>query len=105
VTGTDEFEESDDIPTGRKARVPSDSLTAKLAEAAKHGKAFSRTAPAHVIDELRKDLGSAAVRAEYDVTTATAHLDNGHHKLTFTAKRKATTPLAAPAPAGKDAKK
>lgn len=85
----DEFEETTEVPAGRKARTLSESLAAKLDEAAKRGVAFSRTGSPDVIDELRKDLGSAAVKAKYVVTTATAQLENGMHKLTFSAKHKA----------------
>jgi hypothetical protein len=91
------FEETDEIPAGRKARSISPELWDALAKSAANGKAYSRTASETAIDELRKDLGSAAVRAKYDVTTRTQTLENGMHKLTFTARSK--TPAPAPAPA------
>lgn len=86
------FEETEDIPAGRKARVISADLWTALAKSAANGKAFARTASETAIDELRKDLGSAAVRARYEVTTGTAALENGLHKLTFAARAK--TPAA-----------
>jgi hypothetical protein len=86
---TDEvFEESAEIPTGRKARTISETLRHTLKDAAKRGVAFSRVGSEDEIDELRKDLNSAAVRAEFEVTIGTAHLEDGSHKLTFGAKRK-----------------
>lgn len=83
------FEETDDVPAGRKARVIGQDLWNALAESAKRGKAFARTADETTIDDLRKDLASAAVKARYEVTTGTAVLENGLHKLTFAAKAKA----------------
>jgi len=91
------YEESGEIPAGRKARIISPTLWAKLEEASKRQVAFSRVAAEEVIDDLRKDLTSAAVKAKYEVTTSTAHLDDGRHKLTFSARAK-----QAPKPAKED---
>jgi hypothetical protein len=90
------FEETDDIPSGRKARTISQDLWTALGKSAANGKAFARTAAESVIDDLRKDLASAAVRAKYEVTTGTTALENGLHKLTFTARSKTTATAAAP---------
>lgn len=85
------FEETATVPVGRKARTVSKELWAALEDSAKRGVAFARTADPDVIDLLRKDLASAAVKAKFDVTTSTAHLENGSHKLTFAAKAKPVT--------------
>ncbi len=101
------YEETDIVPAGRKSRVIKPALWQTLADSAKRQKGFARTAAADVIDELRKDLASAAVRAKYDVTTATAVLENGLHKLTFAATEKPeTTPddKVTPLPERKPAK-
>ena len=82
------FEETTEVPAGRKVRVIPAELWNALADSAKRSVAFARTAEADVIDDLRKDLSSAAVKARYDVTTGTAQLENGMHKLTFAAKSK-----------------
>lgn len=86
------FEETSDIPAGRKAREVSKVVWNALAESAKRNIAFKRTAEADVITELRKDLTSAAVRAKYDVTTGTTQLEDGKHRLTFAAKVKTGSP-------------
>jgi hypothetical protein len=91
------FEETDDTPAGRKSRTVSPDLMNVLAESAKRGKAFARTADPATIDELRKDLSSAAVRAKYDVTTGTALLESGLVRFTFIAKSKVKAPAPAPA--------
>lgn len=88
MTDHDVYEETTELPPGRKPREIGKTLRAKLEESHKRGVGFSRTAEKQAIDDLRKDLTSAAVKAEYIITTATAQLDNGLHKLTFTAKRK-----------------
>lgn len=93
------FEETETVPAGRKARVIGNELWNALADSAKRGVAFSRTASGEAIDELRKDLSSAAVRARYDVTTGTAQLEGGMHKLTFAAKGKTSPEVTATTPA------
>ena len=90
------FEETDAIPAGRKARVIGQDLWNALADSAKRTVAFARTAAPDVIDELRKDLASAAVKARYDVTTGTAELENGMHKLTFAARAKSAARTETP---------
>jgi hypothetical protein len=85
------FEETAEVPTGRKTRVISPARWARLEESAKRGIAFAREAAPEVIAELRKDLMSAAVKAKYDVTTSTAVLENGLHRLTFGAVAKHST--------------
>lgn len=100
------FEETDVVPAGRKARVIGNDLWNALADSAKRGVAFSRTAGAEVIDDLRKDLSSAAVRLKYDVTTGSTQLENGEHKLTFSAKAKTPAPVVtetAPNPVAQEA--
>lgn len=98
------FEETDAVPAGRKARTIDPILWSALADSAKRGVAFSRTAAENVIDELRKDLSSAAVRAKYDVTTGTAQLEGGLHKLTFAARAKTSPEVTETTPAPKVAK-
>lgn len=88
----DMFEETTEVPSGRKARVPSKALLEKLAESAKRGVAFHKTDAPEAIDDLRKDLASAAVRAAYEVVTGTAQLEDGKHRLTFAAKHKPKPP-------------
>src|SRR5215469_16802424 len=83
----DEFTETADIPAGRKSREISKKLWDVLEDSAKRGVAFSRVAGQEVIEELRKDL-----------TTASAKLENGQHKLTFAATHAEQAPPA-PAPA------
>ena len=103
------FEETEDVPSGRKARVISQDLWDALAKSAANGKAFARTAGEAAIEELRKDLSAASVRAKYEVTTGTAALENGLRKLTFRATAKTPapapdvpeTPAPAPGPRGK----
>lgn len=83
------FEESTEIPTGRKARSIAQHLWNHLEDSAKRGVAKVSPAMSHEeVAKLRKDLTSAAVQAKYDVTTETQKLDNGLAKLKFAAKRK-----------------
>lgn len=95
------FEETATVPAGRKARAIGQELWNALADSAKRGVAFSRTASAEAIDELRKDLSSAAVRARYEVTTGTAQLEGGMHKLTFAARGKTSPEVTEVTPAPK----
>jgi len=84
------FTETAELPRGRKARqVPQDVLNV-LEDSAKRGVGFAKTAAPNVIDELRRDLGSAAVRAKYEVTVSTEKLSDKSHKLTFSARAKDT---------------
>lgn len=95
------FEESDDLPTGRKARSVPQYLWRGLEESAERVKA--KVTPAMHPDnlrEVRKHLTSAAVQAKFDVTTETiktmdhingltrAEFDKGLQKLKFAAARK-----------------
>lgn len=94
------FEETPEVPTGRIARKVSDELWALLAGSAERSTAWVKTAPAAEIDELKKDLGTAAVRAKYKVTINTEKGDNGTVKLKFSAVDKpAETPAETPADA------
>jgi len=92
---SDDFEETTDVPVGRKSRVITDVLWNKLEDSAKRKVGFSRIGTAEVIEELRKDLSSGAVRNKYEITTASAKLEDGRHKLTFAAQ---FVPAPAPAP-------
>lgn len=94
----DGFTETKDVPRGRKSRSVPDVVWSKLEDSAARGVAFSKTAKPDVIDELRKDLGTAAVRAKYDVTMNTEKLNERSHKLTFAAKAKAEPPAPEPEP-------
>lgn len=82
------YEETADLPAGRKTRQIPASLWAKLEESAKRRVGFARTSDPDTIDQLRRDLASKTVKAKYDVSTQTAKLDNGLHKLTFSATAK-----------------
>jgi hypothetical protein len=82
------FKETTVIPRGRKARRVSAELWEALEDSAARGVAFSRTDTPEAIDQLRRDLTSAAVRARYDVTTETTHIDDGTEKLAFAAQYK-----------------
>lgn len=84
----DGFEETKEIPRGRKAREVPDLVWDKLKESAERGVAFTKSGPPTTIDELRRDLGAAAVRAKYEVTMGTEKVNATRHKLTFAAKRK-----------------
>jgi hypothetical protein len=61
----------------------------KLADSAARSVAFVKTGKPDDIDELRKDLGTAAVRAKYEVTVNTEKVNGNTHKLTFAATAKA----------------
>lgn len=84
------FDDTDDKPSGRKARVVGDQVLAALADSAKRDVAKSVTASPDVIESLRKDLASAVVRAKYEVTTATADMEDGTIRLRFIAVAKQT---------------
>lgn len=88
------FTETDEVPTGRSARKVSDELWKLLAGSAERGTAWTKTAPAAEIDDLKKDLGTAAVRAKYKVTINTEKGDNGTVKLKFSAVDKPAEPPA-----------
>lgn len=82
------FEDSEEIPSGRKARVIKSGLWHALADSAKRQVAKVAVLSPDAIEELRKDLSSAAVRAKYHVVTSTAALPDGRAKLTFSATSK-----------------
>jgi len=82
------FEETNDIPAGRQARVVPKLIFDKLAESSKRKVGFSLTGTEAEIEELRKNLGAASVKSKYNVTTETAKLDGGKVKLTFAATAK-----------------
>lgn len=92
------FEDTEDVPAGRKARVVSAQVWQALEDSAKRGVAKTITADSGTIDELRKDLASAAVRAKFDVVTATAATEGGGMKLRFSATAKPGKAAAAPVP-------
>jgi hypothetical protein len=92
------FEDSDDKPTGRKARIVPDVVWNALADSAKRDVAKVVNASEDAIAALRRDLASAVVRARYDVTIATASLDGGKMRLRFSAVAKPVKPVAVPAP-------
>jgi CMP-2-keto-3-deoxyoctulosonic acid synthetase len=82
------FEETPNVPRGRKARQVPAIVLDTLERSAKHGKAFAKTAAPDLIDELRRDLGSAAVRTRYEITMGTERISDEKHKLTFAAKHR-----------------
>lgn len=86
------FEETPDIPTGRKSREVSDELWALLAGSAERSTAWTKTAPNAVIDELKKDLATAKVRAKYKVTIESEKVDDDTTRLKFSASVKPETP-------------
>lgn len=84
----DGFEDTEVLPSGRKAREVSEALWAALADSAKRGVGKAKSAAPGIIDDLRKDLGAAAVRAKYDITQGTEKVNDTLHKLSFSATRK-----------------
>lgn len=88
--GNDGFEETAELPRGRKARDVPESVLKRLADSAARNVAFTKQAAPDEIEKLRRDLGSAAVRAKYIVTVATEKVNDTLHKLTFSAKTKPT---------------
>jgi hypothetical protein len=82
------YEETDNIPQGRKTRQIPASLLVKLEESAKRQVAFARTSDPDTIDQLRRDLNSKTIKAKWDIATQTAKLENGQHRLTFSATAK-----------------
>lgn len=84
------FTETAAIPRGRKARQVPDELWNVLEDSAKRSVGFSKSASPTVIDELRRDLGSAAVRAKYEVTVSTEKVSDKQHRLTFSARVRET---------------
>ena len=93
------FTETKELPRGRRARnVPAD-LWNVLEDSAKRSVGFSKTAAPDVIDQLRRDLGSAAVRAKYAVTVSTDKSDDKKHVLTFSARLKDEPSEPTPQPA------
>lgn len=92
------FSDTNEKPTGRKARTVPKSLWEALADSAKRGVAKVAEADKEVIGDLLKDLGSAAVRKKYTLTTATKATDTGGVRLTFHAVAKAPEPASAERP-------
>ena len=92
------FTETVEIPRGRKARQVPQDLWNVLEDSAKRNVGFAKTAAPNVIDDLRRDLGSAAVRAKYEVTTSTEKINDKQHKLTFSARAKETADTAETSP-------
>jgi len=85
------WEESADIPPGRRSRQVPAELWEKLDESAKRQVAFARTGTEAVIEQVRRDLGSAAVRAKYEVTTQRTKVEGGKHRISFAAQYKVET--------------
>ncbi len=83
------FEETAEVPRGRKAREVGEHVLVALEDSAKRGVAFTKTATPDEIDELRRDLGAAKVRSKYEVTVGTERLSETAHKLTFSARHRA----------------
>lgn len=81
----DGFTETTDMPRGRKARAVPAIVEAKLEESARRQVAFTKSGTPDEIDQLRRDLGAASVRAKYEVTVSTDKTGKAH-KLTFAAK-------------------
>jgi hypothetical protein len=92
------FNDTDAKPVGRKARTVSADLWEVLADSAKRGVAKVAEADKEIISELLKDLGSAAVRKKYTLTTATKAVKNGEIRLTFHAVAKQPEPASAEPP-------
>lgn len=88
----DGFTDSPDLPSGRRARTVSEGLWSALADAAKRGVAKVKEAAPDVIDDLRKDLGAAAVRAKYEITQETVKVNETLHRLRFSAVAKPEAP-------------
>ena len=97
----DGFEDTEVLPAGRKSREISDELWAALADSAKRGVGKFKAAAPGIIDDLRKDLGAAAVRVKYEITQGTEKISDELHKLSFSATRKPE----AEAPANSEAPK
>lgn len=93
------FTETAELPRGRKARQVPDDLWNVLEDSAKRSVGFSKTAAPEVIDQLRRDLGSAAVRAKYAVTVSTNKENDKKHVLTFSARLKDQPSDPSPEPA------
>jgi hypothetical protein len=81
------FTETAEMPRGRKARIVPDAVLAKLEDSATRGVAFAKSATPAEIDELRKDLGAASVKAKYVVTFETKKVSDTVHELKFSAVR------------------
>lgn len=88
VAATDGFEETTEKPSGRQARNVDPVLLEKLEQSATRNVGFKKTGTTKEIDELRKDLASATVKAKYRVTTGTKDAGNGMTVLTFSASHK-----------------
>lgn len=83
------LEDSEDIPSGRKARKAPEWLLKALHDSATRGKAkLTQELSPSAVAEFRKVLGAAEVKAKYIVTTETRTLENGMQRLKFAATRK-----------------
>ena len=92
----DGFTETKEMPRGRKARAIPEIVWTKLEESATRKVAFTKSGSPDVIDQLRRDLGAAAVRAKYDVTVGTDKSNAKAHTLTFAAQHRAQDNGSAP---------
>lgn len=84
------FEDSPDLPRGRKARTVSPALEAALEDSAKRNVGKIVTGSEVMIGALLSDLGSASVKRRYVITTETETLDRGKRRLKFSATAKPT---------------
>lgn len=88
------FEDSTEVPTGRRGSDVPEALLTALADSAKRGVAKSHVTDETGVKALRKLLASARVREHYEVVTARKVLDDGRHRLTFKACRKTPEPAS-----------
>jgi hypothetical protein len=99
----DGFEETDQLPRGRKAREVPRIVWEKLEHSAKTGRGIVKKDAPLAIAELKKDLGSAEVRKKYHVTVGTVKHSDTLHELTFAAKHRLQPTAAASSPAANSA--
>jgi transposase len=85
----DGFVETEEMPRGRKARAVPEIIWTKLEESARRQIAFTKTGKPDEIDELKKDLSAASVKAKYEVTTESRKVSDKVHELKFSAKHRA----------------
>jgi transposase len=85
----DGFVESTEMPRGRKARAIPEIVWQKLEESARRSIAFTKSGDPASIEELKKDLGAASVKAKYEVTVETKRVSDKVHELKFSAKHRA----------------
>jgi hypothetical protein len=84
------FEDSAQMPRGRRARTVSEALKIALEDSAKRGVAKVITGAETLIETVTADLSSAWVRKRYTVTRESEPLPGNRAKLTFAAVAKET---------------